>query len=306
MHNHIHTIKDYLLALQDKICHALAAEEGQAQFQQDQWQHREGGGGITRILKQGRVFEKAGVNFSHVCGQALPSAATKARPELHGYAFQALGLSIVVHPLNPYVPTTHANIRFFYAEKTNKPPIWWFGGGMDLTPYYGFVEDCQHWHQQNYEACQGFGADVYPRYKKWCDDYFYLKHRNEPRGIGGLFFDDLNEWGFDTSFAFMRSVGDHFLPAYMPIVIRRKSQSYGERERSFQCYRRGRYVEFNLLYDRGTLFGLQSEGRVESILMSLPPQVSWTYNWEPAAGSEEARLYEQFLTPKDWLRTVAE
>lgn len=293
-------VKSYLLGLQDSICDALAAEDGQA-FDEDGWERPEGGGGRSRVLEGGGVFEKAGVNFSHVHGDGLPPSATAQRPELAGRGFQAMGVSLVIHPHNPYVPTSHANVRFFIAEKPGTEPVWWFGGGFDLTPYYGFREDARHWHETAQAACAPFGVDVYPRYKKWCDEYFFLKHRGEPRGVGGLFFDDLNAWGFERSFAFMRSVGDHFLPAYLPIVQRRRGQSFGERERQFQLYRRGRYVEFNLVYDRGTLFGLQSGGRTESILMSLPPLVSWRYDWHPEQGSPEAELYEVFLRPRDWV-----
>jgi len=247
------------------------------------------------------VFEQAGVNFSHVFGEQLPASATAHRPELAGRHWQAMGVSLVIHPHNPYVPTSHANVRFFIAEKEGTDPIWWFGGGFDLTPYYGYEQDAVHWHRTAGDACAPFGADVYPRFKKWCDDYFFLKHRSEPRGIGGLFFDDLNEWEFDKCFAFLRSVGDHYIQAYRPIVTRRKDTPYGERERDFQLYRRGRYVEFNLVYDRGTLFGLQSGGRTESILMSLPPLVKWRYNWQPQPDTPEAELYEVYLKPRDWL-----
>ena len=252
-------------------------------------------------LSQGAVFEQAGVNFSEVYGSELPASATATRPELAGRKFRAMGVSVVVHPDNPYAPTSHANVRFFCAEKPDEAPIWWFGGGFDLTPYYGFDEDCIHWHQTAQAACLPFGDDKYPHYKRWCDEYFYLKHRQEPRGIGGLFFDDLNQPDFESAFAFMRSVGNHYLPAYIPIVERRMSTSFGEREKSFQCYRRGRYVEFNLVYDRGTLFGLQSGGRTESILMSLPPVVNWRYNYHPATGSAEAELTDYYLTARDWL-----
>ncbi|MCG8068887.1 MAG: oxygen-dependent coproporphyrinogen oxidase [Candidatus Thiodiazotropha taylori] len=297
-------VKAYLLKLQQTICGALEQEDGGAVFFQDSWQRepgeRLGGGGISAVLQAGEVFEQAGVNFSHVSGSQLPGSATAHRPELAGRAFEAMGLSLVIHPNNPYVPTSHANVRFFIAEKEGEAPVWWFGGGFDLTPYYGFDEDCRAWHQVAKKACQPFGEDVYSRYKKWCDDYFYLKHRQEPRGIGGLFFDDLNAWGFSKSFDFMQSVGDHYLAAYLPIVQRRRDTPFGERERDFQLYRRGRYVEFNLVYDRGTLFGLQSGGRTESILMSLPPLVRWQYDWTPQTGSEEARLYEHYLKPKDW------
>lgn len=296
----IEQVKQYLLQLQDVICLALEAEDGKGKFIEDMWQRPQGGGGRTRVLNNGKVFEQAGVNFSHVYGANMPAAATQQRPELAGYSFQATGVSLVIHPHNPYVPTTHMNVRFFLAEKENAQPVWWFGGGFDLTPFYGFEEDFIEWHRVAKIVCEPFGAEIYPRYKKWCDEYFYLKHRNEPRGIGGLFFDDLNQWDFETCFSFMKSVGDHFLLAYLPIVQRRKHLSYGERERDFQLYRRGRYVEFNLLYDRGTLFGLQSGGRTESILMSLPPQVSWRYNWQPEKGTAEAELYEKYLRARDW------
>lgn len=297
----IEPIKNYLLALQDNICAALSAEDGVMTFQEDNWQRAEGGGGRTRVLVNGAVFEKAGVNFSHVFGKELPKSATAQRPELVGRKFEALGVSLVIHPNNPYVPTSHANVRFFIAQKENAEPVWWFGGGFDLTPYYGFEEDCVHWHKTAKAACDPFGAQVYEKYKKWCDDYFYLKHRNEPRGIGGLFFDDVNEEGFDKSFAFMKSVGDHFIKAYLPIVQKRKNTDFTEKQKAFQLYRRGRYVEFNLVYDRGTLFGLQTGGRTESILMSLPPLVRWDYNVQPEVGSEEARLYDNFLKPRDWV-----
>jgi coproporphyrinogen III oxidase len=293
-------VKEYLLDLQDHICAALTEEDGGGAFREDRWERADGGGGRTRVMSEGATFEQAGVGFSHVAGSNLPTSATAARPELAGRGFEALGVSLVIHPRNPYVPTSHANVRFFIARRSGAAPIWWFGGGFDLTPYYGFEEDAAHWHRLAAAACKPFGADVYARYKRWCDEYFFLKHRNEPRGIGGLFFDDLNEWGFERSFAFMRSVGDHYLDAYRPLVARRKATPYGERERDFQLYRRGRYVEFNLVYDRGTLFGLQSGGRTESILMSLPPLVKWRYNWQPEPGSAEARLYEEFLRPRDW------
>lgn len=299
--DYIKPVKEYLLTLQDRLCTTFAKEDGQNQFHEDEWQREAGGGGRSRILNQGAVFEQAGVNFSHVHGTTLPPAATAQRPELAGCRYQAMGVSLVIHPLNPYVPTSHANIRFFIAEKEGQKPIWWFGGGFDLTPYYGFEEDVIHWHQTAKTACAPFGENVYARYKEWCDRYFFIKHRNEPRGVGGLFFDDLNEWDFDTCFAFMQSIGDHYLPAYLPIVTKRKATPYGERERDFQLYRRGRYVEFNLVHDRGTLFGLQSGGRTESILMSLPPLVSWRYNWQPEPGTPEARLYDFFLKPKAWV-----
>jgi coproporphyrinogen III oxidase len=295
------SVKEYLLSLQDSICQSLAEEDGGDGFLEDSWQRQEGGGGRSRVLEGGRIFEKAGINFSHVYGPGLPASATAHRPELAGRSFQAMGVSLVIHPHNPYVPTSHANVRFFMAEKEGHEPVWWFGGGFDLTPYYGFDEDVIHWHQTAQQACQPFGDEVYARYKKWCDEYFYLKHRDEPRGVGGLFFDDLNEWGFERSFAFMQSIGDHYIPAYLPIVARRKEHTYGEREREFQLYRRGRYVEFNLVYDRGTLFGLQTGGRTESILMSLPPLVSWRYDWQPEPGTAEADLYAKYLKPREWL-----
>lgn len=296
----LEAIKKYLLALQDKICSALEKEDGN-KFLEDNWLRAEGGGGKTRVLENGAFIERAGVNFSHVFGANLPPSATLQRPELVGRHFQALGLSLVIHPRNPYIPTTHLNVRFFCAEKKDAEPVWWFGGGFDLTPYYGFVEDCLHWHKTAKAACDPFGEEIYSCYKKWCDDYFYLKHRQEARGIGGIFFDDLNVWEFERCFDFMQSVGDHFLLAYLPILQKRKNTSYGERERQFQCYRRGRYVEFNLVYDRGTLFGLQSGGRTESILMSLPPEVNWLYNWQPDEGTAEAEFYEKFLPARDWL-----
>ncbi|MEJ2454941.1 MAG: oxygen-dependent coproporphyrinogen oxidase [Candidatus Thiodiazotropha sp.] len=298
-------VKSYLQNLQQSICCALEEEDGKEKFFEDGWQREPGdhlgGGGISAVLQQGAVFEQAGVNFSHVIGSQLPGSATAHRPELAGRAFEAMGLSLVIHPRNPYVPTSHANVRFFIAEQEGEDPVWWFGGGFDLTPYYGFDEDCVHWHKAAKNACEPFGREVYPKYKAWCDDYFYLKHRQEPRGIGGLFFDDLNDWGFDRCFDFMQCVGDQYVPAYLPIVQRRKATAFGERERNFQLYRRGRYVEFNLVYDRGTLFGLQSGGRTESILMSLPPLVRWQYNYHPEAGSEEARLYQEYLKPRDWV-----
>lgn len=293
-------VKTYLTDLQDRICQALAAEDGKA-FSEDAWERDGGGGGRSRVLEEGNLFEKAGVNFSHVFGEGLPPSATAARPELAGRSFQAMGVSLVIHPRNPYVPTSHANVRFFIAEKPGADPVWWFGGGFDLTPYYGNHDDVVHWHLTAKEACRPFGDEVHPKFKQWCDEYFYLKHRDEPRGVGGLFFDDLNQPDFTQSFALMRSIGDHYVPAYLPIVQRRKDTPYGERERRFQLYRRGRYVEFNLVYDRGTLFGLQSGGRTESILMSLPPLVSWQYDWSPTAGSPEAELYEVYLKPRDWL-----
>ena len=296
----INSVRAYLLQLQDHICAEIAAIDQKESFQEDAWERKGGGGGRTRVLYEGNIFEQAGINFSHVSGNALPATASAQRPELAGRSFQALGVSLVVHPRNPYVPTTHMNVRFFVAEQEGEDPVWWFGGGLDLTPYYGFEEDARHWHKILQNTCIEFGDDVYPRFKKWCDEYFYLKHRQEQRGIGGLFFDDLNEWGFERCFEFIQKIGALFLPAYLPIVKRRKDTSYGESERDFQRYRRGRYVEFNLVYDRGTLFGLQSGGRTESILMSLPPQVNWRYNWTPQPGSSEAKLYEIFLKPRDW------
>jgi coproporphyrinogen III oxidase len=296
----LNAVKSYLLALQDQICAALEAEDGRAHFQTDEWTRPEGGGGRTRIMADGGVFEKAGVAFSHVSGTKLPPSATAHRPELAGKPWQAVGVSLVLHPRNPYAPTAHANVRFFIAAEPPAHPIWWFGGGFDLTPYYGFEEDAVHWHRTAREAVAPFGETIHPRFKRTCDEYFFLKHRNEPRGIGGLFFDDFNELGFEKSFGLLRAVGDAFLPAYRPIVARRKATPHGDRERQFQLYRRGRYVEFNLVWDRGTLFGLQSGGRTESILMSLPPLVRWDYDWKPEAGSPEARLYEVFLQPRDW------
>ncbi len=301
----IQAIKTYLLDLQDRICVGLTEEDSSARFFEDNWERETGdGGGHTRVLTDGAVFEQAGVNFSHVSGGSLPASATAHRAELTGRTFEAMGVSLVIHPKNPYAPTSHANVRFFVAEKEGEDPIWWFGGGFDLTPYYPFEEDVLHWHQISKKACDPFGDDVYDRYKKWCDEYFFLKHRGETRGVGGLFFDDLNEGGFERCFKFMQSVGDHYLEAYRPIVALRKNIEYSERERDFQLYRRGRYVEYNLVYDRGTLFGLQTGGRTESILMSLPPLVKWRYDWKPEAGSPEAKLYEGFLHPRNWLEEL--
>jgi len=297
----IQSVEIYMHALQEKITVALEKLDGKQRFQRDPWTHSEGGGGETRVLRHGEVFEQAGINFSHVHGTTLPPSATAHRPELVGRNWQALGVSLVLHPWNPYVPTAHMNVRFFAAPKENKKTVWWFGGGFDLTPYYGFVEDARHWHSTAKTACEPFGTDVYTRFKQWCDEYFFIRHRNEPRGIGGLFFDDLNTWEFERCFAFVRSVGYHFLPAYTPIVEKRRALKYGEHERQFQLYRRGRYVEFNLVYDRGTLFGLQSGGRTESILMSLPPEVRWEYDFKPDKHSPEAELYERFLKPRDWV-----
>ena len=319
----LNAVASYLLALQDSICTALERADDGGEFREDRWTREEGGGGRSRVLENGAVFEKAGVNFSHVAGKSLPPSATAHRPELAGRPFHAMGVSLVIHPRNPYVPTTHLNVRFFLAEAPTgthsasdaapaaraeienqkskiENQIWWFGGGFDLTPYYGFDEDCIHWHRTAKAACDAHGAELYPKFKQWCDNYFFLKHRSEPRGIGGIFFDDYNAPGFIPSFALMRSVGDAFLPAYLPIVERRKAMPYGEHERQFQLYRRGRYVEFNLVWDRGTHFGLQSGGRTESILMSLPPLVSWRYDWQPPADSPEARLYDHFLKPQNW------
>lgn len=299
--NAIFLVKNYLLQLQNQLCLSLEKIDGYQPFIEEIWTRQEGGGGKTRIMTDGHVFAKAGVNFSEVSGLQLPPSASANRPELAGCQFHALGVSTVTHPENPFVPTAHANVRFFLATKENSLPIWWFGGGFDLTPYYGFQEDCIHWHSTAQKACQPFGKDIYTRFKSWCDCYFFIKHRQEARGIGGLFFDDFNERGFENSFKLMKSIGNHFIKAYEPIVQKRKLISYGQKEKAFQAYRRGRYVEFNLIYDRGTLFGLQSGGRTESILMSLPPQVHWHYNWQPEQGSAEALLYSDFLPPKDWL-----
>lgn len=298
----IDSVRNYLMGLQDKICNEIENTDGKQHFLIDDWQRPSGGGGRTRVLTDGAIFEQAGVNFSEVSGENLPASATAHRPELAGRNFRAMGVSLVIHPDNPYIPTSHANVRFFIAEKAGADPVWWFGGGFDLTPYYGNSEDCKHWHQVAKQACAPYAeSHPYEKYKTWCDEYFFLKHRNEPRGVGGLFFDDLNSPDFETAFGFMQSVGNHYLPAYMPIVEKRKDIQFGQREKDFQHYRRGRYVEFNLVYDRGTLFGLQSGGRTESILMSLPPVVSWKYNYQPEPGSAEADLYETYLTPKDWL-----
>jgi coproporphyrinogen III oxidase len=297
-------VKDWLADLQVRICGELELVDGAGGFDIDRWQRddvRIAGHGITRVMKGGAVFESAGVNFSQVRGDAMPPAATAQRPELAGKSFEAMGVSLVLHPHNPYVPTTHMNVRCFVADRDGPAPAWWFGGGFDLTPYYGFDEDCIHWHTVARDACLPSGDDVYRRFKRWCDEYFFLKHRNEPRGIGGLFFDDLNDWEFDACFDFTRRVGEAFLPAYRPLVERRRDTPFGKRQRDFQLYRRGRYVEFNLVWDRGTLFGLQSGGRTESILMSLPPEVRWRYDWQPEPGSAEAALYERYLVPRDWV-----
>jgi coproporphyrinogen III oxidase len=293
-------VKDYLAGLQGWIVDRLQALDGNP-FRRDAWTRPEGGGGISCLIEDGKVFERGGVNFSHVTGDALPASATASRPELAGRSFQAMGVSLVLHPRNPFVPTVHMNVRFFVAEKAGAPAVSWFGGGMDLTPYYGFEDDAVHFHRTCRDALDAFGPQTHGKFKKWCDEYFYLKHRKEPRGIGGIFFDDLSEPDFDTCFALVRSVGDHFVDAYVPIVERRRDLPFGDAERDFQAYRRGRYVEFNLVYDRGTLFGLQSGGRTESILMSLPPLVKWRYDWKPAPGTPEAKLYTDFLTARDWL-----
>ena len=294
-------VRDYLLDLQDRIAAALEHTDGQASFSEDAWDRPGGGGGRSRVLREGAAFEQAGINFSHVHGEALPATASERRPELAGRAFQAMGVSLVIHPANPYVPVSHANVRFFVAEKPGAPPVWWFGGGFDLTPCYPVHEDVLHWHRNARAACTPFGAELYPRFKAWCDEYFYLPHRNETRGVGGLFFDDFEEGGFQHAFGLMRSVGDHYLEGYLPIVERRRDTPFGDRERDFQLYRRGRYVEFNLVYDRGTRFGLQSGGRTESILMSLPPLVRWEYGFQPQPGSPEEALYRDYLRPRDWL-----
>lgn len=298
-------VKAYLLGLQSRIVAALEQVDDTS-FVTDQWERRDGtspikGGGITRILEEGNVLERGGIGFSHVSGTSLPPSAAANRPEIAGRAWEAMGVSLVLHPRNPYAPTSHMNVRFFTATAEGQEPVWWFGGGMDLTPYYGFEEDARHFHQVCKDALAPFGGDLHPRFKKWCDDYFYLKHRKEPRGVGGIFFDDFHELGFERSFAMQQSVGDRFIDAYVPLLAKRKDTPYGERERDFQAYRRGRYVEFNLVFDRGTLFGLQSGGRTESILMSMPPVVKWRYDWQPEAGTPEAKLYSDFLVPKDWV-----
>lgn len=296
----INTVIDYLKQLQDHICQALEKADGSGKFVEDNWQREAGGGGRTRVLTDGTVIEQGGVNFSYVSGDKLPPSATAHRPELAGRTWQACGVSLVIHPKNPYIPTSHANVRFFIAEKEGEAPVWWFGGGFDLTPFYPFDDDVKHWHQVAKDLTLPFGESVYPEHKKWCDDYFYLKHRNETRGVGGLFFDDLNEWGFDRCFDYIKAVGEGYVDAYVPIIDARKATPYGERERQFQLYRRGRYVEFNLVFDRGTLFGLQSGGRTESILMSMPPLARWEYNYQPEDNSDEAKL-AAYLSPKDWL-----
>jgi len=296
----IERVIEFLKLLQDEICTGIANADGKKTFIEDNWKREQGGGGRTRVLTNGGLFEQAGVNFSHVFGEEMPASATAHRPELKGRTFQACGVSLVIHPKNPFIPTTHANVRFFIAEKDGETPVWWFGGGFDLTPFYPFDEDIKHWHQTAADLCQPFGASVYQQHKAWCDRYFYLKHRDETRGVGGLFFDDLNEWGFEKSFNYMQAVGRNFLTAYLPIVEKRKNTAFGEKEREFQLYRRGRYVEFNLVYDRGTLFGLQTGGRTESILMSMPPLAKWQYCYEPEANSAESKLNE-YLKPKQWL-----
>ncbi len=293
-------VKEYLIGLQESIVKGLEEVDGNA-FKKDQWDRPEGGGGMSRVIEEGNVFERGGVNFSHVYGDGLPASATAARPELAGRSFEAMGVSLVLHPRNPYAPTVHMNVRFFEATKPGADPVWWFGGGMDLTPYYGYAEDAIHFHQICKDALQPYGDNFYPDFKEWCDKYFYLKHRQEPRGIGGIFFDDLNQPDFDACFNLTKSVGDSFLTAYRPVVECRIDTPYTENERDFQAYRRGRYVEFNLVWDRGTLFGLQSGGRTESILMSLPPIVKWRYDWKPEAGSAEDKLYTDFLIGKDWI-----
>lgn len=298
---YLDAVLGYFRDLQDRICGVLQHEDGGGEFHEDAWEREEGGGGRSRVLSEGAVFERVGVNFSDVHGSHLPPAATERRPDLAGCGFRATGISLVAHPRNPYVPTSHLNLRFFVAGREGSEPLWWFGGGFDLTPYYGYEEDAVHWHRTARAACAPFGAKAYPRFKQWCDEYFFIPHRNEPRGIGGIFFDDLNEWGFARTFEFARNVGEHYLKAYLPIVARRKTTEYGERERDFQLYRRGRYVEFNLVYDRGTIFGLQSGGRTESILMSLPPMVKWRYDWHPEPGTPESALYSVYLKPRDWL-----
>ena len=293
-------VRTWLLSLQERIVSAAEAVDG-GQFIRDSWERPEGGGGISRLIEEGNVLERGGVGFSHVKGMNLPPSAAANRPEVAGHPWEAMGVSLVFHPRNPYAPTVHMNVRFFTTTGEGNQRVWWFGGGMDLTPYYGFEEDAQHFHQTCRNALDPFGSELHPRFKQWCDEYFYLKHRKEARGVGGVFFDDFHAAGFEQSFAMTRSVGDHFIDAYLPILKRRKDSAYGERERDFQAYRRGRYVEFNLVFDRGTLFGLQSGGRTESILMSMPPIVKWRYDWQPEAGSPEAKLYTDFLPHRDWL-----
>jgi len=294
-------VRDFLVSFHEKLCAQLESLDGTARFANDHWERSEGGGGNTRTLSGGSLFEKAGVAFSHIQGNKLPPSASANRPELSGRSYEAMGVSLVLHPDNPHVPTTHANVRFFHAEKKGEAPVWWFGGGFDLTPYYGYTEDCVHWHKTARNACDPFGPELHPRFKQWCDEYFYLKHRNEARGIGGLFFDDFNGEGFEHSFGLMKSVANHIYPAYEPIVSRRRDEPFTPEQKQFQCYRRGRYVEFNLVFDRGTLFGLQSGGRTESILMSLPPTVHWEYRYQPVTGSAEDKLVKEFLPAQDWL-----
>jgi len=297
----LQSVIDYLRGLQDRICETLQRIDGVNAFHEDTWEYDQGGGGRSRVMAGDGVFEQVGVNFSHVRGAALPDSATASRPGLAGKDYNATGVSLVAHPMNPYVPTSHMNVRFIVTGLSSDEPVWWFGGGFDLTPYYPCEEDVLHWHRTARDACAAFGAEIYPRFKNWCDEYFHIRHRGETRGVGGLFFDDLNEWRFERCFEFMRSVGDHYLPAYTPIVERRRDERWGERERRWQLYRRGRYVEFNLVYDRGTLFGLQSGGRVESILMSMPPLAAWRYNYRPESGTPEAELLDRYLVPRDWL-----
>ena len=301
MDSRTHRVRGWMRELQDRILGAFLHEDSSVELTEDSWERAGGGGGLTRVVADGEVIERGGVNFSHVYGDALPPAATVQRPELAGRGFHALGVSVVVHPLNPHVPASHCNVRFFTADAPGEKPVWWFGGGFDLTPYYGFESDARDWHRAAAAVCEGFGEDVYPRFKGWCDRYFFLPHRKEARGVGGLFFDDLNEWGFERCERFARRVGNGYVDAYLPIVRRRRRTPWTEREREFQLVRRGRYVEFNLVHDRGTLFGLQSGGRTESVLMSLPPLVRWRYDWKPAPGSAEATLVERFLRPRDWL-----
>lgn len=295
-------VRDYLCDLQNRLCDALGQADPTVQMRNDVWDRPQGGGGDSRVFADGELIEKAGINFSHIQGDSMPATASQRRPELAGRRYEAMGVSVVIHPCNPHIPTSHANVRFFVAEAEGEEPVWWFGGGYDLTPYYGYEEDCRHWHQTAAAACAPFGDDQYLRLKRQCDEYFYIKHRHEARGIGGLFFDDL-EGEFDSSFGFLQAVGNSFIEAYWPIVERRKATPYTQSEREFQLYRRGRYVEFNLVHDRGTLFGLQSDGRIESILMSLPPLVRWEYDYQPEPGSQEARLYSDFLPVRDWLAT---
>jgi coproporphyrinogen III oxidase len=297
----IQQVISFLHKLQDNICQTLELADGKGRFSEDNWQREQGGGGRTRVMRHGNVIEQGGVNFSHIFGTEMPASATAGRPELAGRRFQACGVSLVIHPENPNVPTSHANVRFFIAEKEGAEPVWWFGGGFDLTPFYPQREDVEHWHRTAKQLCQPFGEDVYPEYKKWCDDYFYLKHRDETRGVGGLFFDDLNQWGFEKSFEFVKAVGNGYLDAYIPVIEKRKNMLWDNEQREFQLYRRGRYVEFNLVYDRGTLFGLQTGGRTESILMSMPPLARWEYAYQPIPGSREDDLYRNYLTPQDWL-----